>query len=494
MIDDGKNKNSGEFDDTFDDDFADTDFDEAAFDESTDYEAEYDVTDEDNSGDDFEVEDWGDGEEEPGKKSKAKKKRSGGGLSFNTIVIIGAVVVGAGVLVFNVMNATKKAESAKPSIFQSILGIGGVMDGILSGEKKEEQVASPETQPQDNQGFLGDPNAPIPAAEPPQPVPVAPVENTAAVGEPLTPMPDPAVPPSAEAPRGPDEVPPADPAVADLSSAQPAAQQSAEDILKNAMANREQKQEVAPSGVSPMPADQPAQPVQNLADANKIDAVEPVTPVSAPQDSPVQPAQATPQESAPAPVAEPAVVPAPTENKEAVTALERKLDTLLKRMDQIESELGSIREAKTDAGNAADLQKTVSDLKAEIETLKSRPITEPSRAEPASMAVTENAAPKVTAKKKKKKKATPKALSPEDQPYSPSTSATSQLSPSVKETSGQWELRAAQPGRAWVSKPGDRDMRAVSVGDSIPGVGQIGSITYSNGQWVVSGSQGTIRQ
>ena len=57
-----------------------------------------------------------------------------------------------------------------------------------------------------------------------------------------------------------------------------------------------------------------------------------------------------------------------------------------------------------------------------------------------------------------------------------------------------WELRAAQPGRAWVSKKGQKEMRPVVVGDKLPGLGRIQSITYQNQKWVVVGHEGQITQ
>ncbi|MEM6780463.1 MAG: hypothetical protein AAF569_01210, partial [Pseudomonadota bacterium] len=57
-----------------------------------------------------------------------------------------------------------------------------------------------------------------------------------------------------------------------------------------------------------------------------------------------------------------------------------------------------------------------------------------------------------------------------------------------------WELRAAMPGKAWVSQKGQSEMRSVVVGDSLSGVGRVTAITYNNGLWLVEGTQGQIRQ
>ncbi len=61
-------------------------------------------------------------------------------------------------------------------------------------------------------------------------------------------------------------------------------------------------------------------------------------------------------------------------------------------------------------------------------------------------------------------------------------------------TTPRWVLRAAQPGRAWVSKPGDREMKALQVGDNLPGIGRIQDITFDGRKWTVVGTNGRINQ
>ena len=59
----------------------------------------------------------------------------------------------------------------------------------------------------------------------------------------------------------------------------------------------------------------------------------------------------------------------------------------------------------------------------------------------------------------------------------------------------QWELRAAQPSKAWVSRKGQKtSMKPIVVGDRLDGVGRITNIAYVSGKWVVTGTSGTIRQ
>lgn len=523
MVD--KNKNKGEFDEGFDDDFSDTNFDDisfedTSFDDATDEDAEYES-------DDFESEEWGEGEEDPkaaGKKPKKQKSGGGGGLSFNAIVIIGAVVLGGGVLAFNIMRETNKAASAKPSAFQSILSLSGVMDGLLSGDKEE--TATTEEKPQDqSQGFLNDPNMPIPATPqdnvPPQPAPIAPVDG-AATNEPLTPLPPMTGEPSAEAPRGPDDLPLAEttppmdsatalPPVAEVpvteTPATPESASSAEDILKKAMANREQKQQEESTDAQPSNTEALKETLEEkVADAKEkteevvADVKEDVKDIVTPDPVPLT-EEITPEPTPVASVVDP-LAPVPTEaaapvNNAEVAALSAKLDTLLKRMDQIEGDLETVRESK--APDTQDLEKTVASLKKDIAAIKDRPASavRESVDEVADVEETPKPAPV-------KKKKAPKPVMVEDEAYSPSAPVAAAPAPKATPApvkaqasaapTGRWELRAAQPGRAWVSKPGERDMQAVAVGENLAGVGRITGITYQNGRWTVSGTQGSIQQ
>lgn len=520
MIDKNKNKNkgSGEFDDDSFEDFSDADFDEASFDEGEDF-VDLPAEEGELEGDDFEAEDWGDAEDATDKKGK--KKKSGGGLGFNAIVIIGAVILGGGVLAFNIMRESGKAAEARPSVFQSILNIGDVLDGSLLGDKPEDDAAAQQAEAeQQEQGFLNNPDVPVPPTpvqQPPAPTPIAPADETAATNEPLTPMPLPTAAPSTEPPRGPeDAVPPTAenvPSATDIAEMPsvpspvteepsvpapdaPAAAPSAEDILKQAMANREQKQQTEDNAGPASPDGQKSGETlpEKMADAKEEakdviadvkeeakekveDIKEAVTPESAPQPEPSSPVAQTP-------AATPEQVAA---NNEAVAALEGKLDSLLKRMDQIESDLGSMKSGK--GADTQEIEQTVAALKEDIAEIKSRPAA-------TTMQETEEA-PKPAPKKKKK--AAPKPTVSEDEAYSPApatspAAATASKKPASAVASGKWELRAAQPGRAWVSKPGDRDMQAVAVGETLAGIGRITAITYQNGRWTVMGTQGVVQQ
>jgi intracellular multiplication protein IcmG len=141
-----------------------------------------------------------------------------------------------------------------------------------------------------------------------------------------------------------------------------------------------------------------------------------------------------------------------------------QLENISKRLETLESRLGSASVDK----ELADLKKTVSRLEGQIKDGgKAATSAKASKAAPASAGSTKTEASVKQAPVRRK--ALPVAA--------------------VK-----WELRAAQPGRAWVAKAGSEEMQMVDIGDNLAGVGTITSISYENGTWIIQGSQGKIAQ
>ncbi|PZQ49133.1 MAG: hypothetical protein DI551_00335 [Micavibrio aeruginosavorus] len=485
MTNKNKNQGSGEFEDDFEDieDFSDADFDASAY-EDVDYDDLPGEEGDDFEGDDFEGDEWGDEEEgSTDKKGKKKKEKSGGGLSFNAMMIIGAVVVGGGVMALNIMNQTAAVKAEEKPIWRSMLNISGVMDGMLFGDAEEgpsaEEIAKQEAAQQE--GFLNNPELAVPPPvettqnTPPQPMPIAP-DSGAVPGEQLTPMPT----PSAEAPRGPDETPPvlveATPPVVPDTPITPDAPveatesaPSAEDILKKAIANREQKGQA-----------------EERAPETSAEASKPVI-----EAKPVELAlEEKTEEPTPIVTSTPTVSPQEVEaNKQAVSSLETKLDSLLKRMDQIESDLGAVKQGS--GTSTQELEQTVAALRAEIDTLKKRPAQVEKVVE---KIVEKKSAPIADAAEADEEPVAKPAPVRKKKVVSKPATATTSSTPKQATTSGAWELRAAQPGRAWVSKPGVRDMQGVTVGETLAGIGRVTAITYQNGRWAVVGTQGQILQ
>lgn len=64
----------------------------------------------------------------------------------------------------------------------------------------------------------------------------------------------------------------------------------------------------------------------------------------------------------------------------------------------------------------------------------------------------------------------------------------------VRSSRTAWDLRAVQPGKAWVSRKGTRNIQPVVIGDTLEGIGRITEISQRNGRWYVQGTKGQIRQ
>jgi hypothetical protein len=62
-------------------------------------------------------------------------------------------------------------------------------------------------------------------------------------------------------------------------------------------------------------------------------------------------------------------------------------------------------------------------------------------------------------------------------------------------TQSHWVLRSAQPGAAWLSKPGSEEMVRYAVGQTLPGSGTITAVSQENGRWVLKTDRGvSVRQ
>lgn len=58
-----------------------------------------------------------------------------------------------------------------------------------------------------------------------------------------------------------------------------------------------------------------------------------------------------------------------------------------------------------------------------------------------------------------------------------------------------WVLRSAKPGIAWVAQKGSTELKTVSVGDTLSGIGKVTAIVKdSTGHWVVNGTKGFLAQ
>jgi len=444
------------YDDVLDESFEEDFGDEEYLDDLEDLDLESDDLggfDDDIPDGDFDDE-WDDEDDDglTGAGAGAQKKKSNFEMSFNAMAITGAVIVGLGVFGYQVVS---KKPVVSIDTFKSALNMKGATDGVVFGDGEEGQTLDQtqdtvDTTSDNNNktGFLYDPDIldsmemeledtpPMPSTissetkEEIEPIPN--IEDTIELPEFSNPVEDAVL---EQVPRPPADVTDIDDALSDLIEPQePAVSIKAEEFLKEKIKDREeQKAEVI-------------KPIE-----------EPVEIVATPEVVKPEPVQETKKEIAPVKVEQTSV--APNTTMPANTDVIKKLDMIVNRLDEMQGQINQIKQ--NGSSQIDNMSETISSLKAELGNIKSAPkAAAPVKAKTVKKAPVKKAAPK--------KKATKPRVS--------------------------WDLRAAQPGKAWVSRKGQNNMQPVVVGDTLTGVGRITSISYSGGRWVVQGTSGRIRQ
>jgi hypothetical protein len=154
-------------------------------------------------------------------------------------------------------------------------------------------------------------------------------------------------------------------------------------------------------------------------------------------------------------------------------AADERLNKIADRLDTIEQKLDTLPADADQQAQIAKLTDIVLEMQKRLDSMSGQTVS-------ASSSTDEEAAPKPAPKKKKAKKA----------------SSPHKASPHKSEVAAgpSWVLKAAQPGRALVAKPGTDETYSVAVGDTLAGVGQVVDIFNDNGRWTVKGTQGRILQ
>jgi len=164
------------------------------------------------------------------------------------------------------------------------------------------------------------------------------------------------------------------------------------------------------------------------------------------------------------------------ETDRKVTELNERLDQFAARLDSIAQKLDDTVTAAArpvNDGSSVDIaamESMIGRLESKINALEKQKTVSSAAASP-----TSRAAPK--------KSATPTAPKRSTQPKS------------AQHRVIQWDLRGASPHKAYVAERGTQNVRTVSVGDTLPGIGRITAITQQQtGHWVVHGVNGRITQ
>ena len=246
---------------------------------------------------------------------------------------------------------------------------------------------------------------------------------------------------------------------------------------------------------APQAPETPTSGNTNLPNINQIKKAELPVPGASPEIQSAPVASPTSAAPAPAPVA---AVPAPTPiaaPSQPVTSaapaadtggILAKLDKMMSRMDSLEKKIDE-KQAMTPAASSnsdiEELKTAVTRLEERVSKLSQSPV-QSSAAVPSYVDEPSKVIVKKTVPKPKKKKIS----ADENAAWSPAKS-----SASTSSTSTNWELRSARSGEAMISRSGGA-LQTVRVGDNVPGLGQIQSISQMGGSWVVRGSGGSVSQ
>lgn len=248
-------------------------------------------------------------------------------------------------------------------------------------------------------------------------------------------------------------------------------------------------------GADPLAAAPASSPSSDVAPANANTATGGADPFAVPGGPDMAAAPATAVESDPlaapipqndmgaapdlaaAPVTAPVVAPVEPAPVATDTASAAELATLKEKVSSLESEL-------------ADLRKQADANKAALKSAEERASKAEDRATKAEA--------KATAAAQRNQSSAAAAAASDDTPAPVKRRAVrrhSAAATAAPAPTKRWVLKSAKPGTAWVSQPGSNELKTISVGDTLSGIGRVTSIAAdSSGRWMVNGTRGNISQ
>ncbi|MCB9978800.1 MAG: hypothetical protein H6862_04245 [Rhodospirillales bacterium] len=415
---------------------------------------------------DYDDSSWDDeGEEDP--EGEERKPRKKGLLSFNTIVIAIAVVFGGG---FVLMQLSKQAPSSSTQSVAPVsrIQMTGMTDNPVFKDVREEAPKS---------------ILPLPGKE----MPPAPLSRTADLGSLKDDRPLSAPPEASEA--KPSSL------SSDVLTPLPsvALSEKAVDSADSLAAFRKKP-------VSPVPSEngesQTKTPSPLDLSKSGAGALVPAVPVgdvekAALPDSPSKEGAISAVVQAPG--------PAGIESDARTQALHQEVSRLSDRLSGIEKRISEISRVPPTSvvgsvqkdPEIAKLRDSLAQLQRELDSLRSeKPENKPVKAVEKIKASPIPGNLSVSSREKAVKSVPPKTK----ENTQPSRKVKTPDVPAAPPSAPRWEIRAIQPGVAWVAPVGGNDMQTVSVGDSLPGLGVVRRISVVDGVWVVEGTTGRLRQ
>ena len=149
-----------------------------------------------------------------------------------------------------------------------------------------------------------------------------------------------------------------------------------------------------------------------------------------------------------------------------VTALNERMDLMMARIESLATAVEGLSDAEPIFAPATGEGRDVARLEQTIQALEKR---------------VEGLSKKKSVSKPKKKTVSSKKK-------------TTKKRKTVAHKKTNWVLRGASPGQAFVAERGTQNLRTLSVGDRLSGIGRIQSIAKESGRWVLRGTSGRLTQ
>jgi|GEM_PF-3362080 len=174
-----------------------------------------------------------------------------------------------------------------------------------------------------------------------------------------------------------------------------------------------------------------------------------------------------------------------------IDTMNTQMESFMNRLDaKLENMSGPTQQTVgTDSlGQLNQLQKTLSRLENRIDAMESKSKVMVAPTPAPVVTITETPKPKIIIEEK-----APDVLLPTPEPTKTVTRP-KRREPAYVPPKMTYELRGASNGQAVIAQRGTQNLQTVNVGSVVRGLGTIRSIALENGQWVIRGTSGTVRQ
>lgn len=171
-----------------------------------------------------------------------------------------------------------------------------------------------------------------------------------------------------------------------------------------------------------------------------------------------------------------------------IDAMNTQMESFMSRLESKLESMGTPSQQPSGVDNSDQLnqlQQTISRLENRLNTIESAPVT----VETPVVTMADEPKPEITIEQQQ----IPDVLLPTPEPVQ-AVVAPKRREPAYVPPKAQYDLRGASNGQAVIAQKGTQNLQTVTVGSVVRGLGTIRSIAIENGQWVVRGTDGIVRQ